>query len=677
MRVLIVFALVVLVATNTQADCGWTDLERLSSEAVAEYVAGQEVDCLRFLWQPDGKLKQVFSDDNMLAVVHGLKNAEASDTSPQGHRALMLFARIGFFHAWYGRSVGFNKSLVLPLLLQVLRDMERDPWLWEPDSTLMIGAWLSLLDAVSTDMDVFWSSFERTLQVYGDPDSITNDRGKLLFSLFGTMQRFMGEEKVAAMISDTLVTDLGRLGRAVAIDDRNKFVTNNAIWTLRSILRARVTAELKAQVLGELDRVLEIQPKLSEPYVWAVKVLTEDQDCYTTLNQQSVCRTKVTAQLKRRLFPNRISFEPGGDIYETSLNQDRVAQLYNAIQQVWAGFKMLTHVEDPLPGDTNARATLVIYGSKADYKAYHPFLFNIATANGGIYIEKTGTLFTYDRTASESIYTLEELVRHEYVHYIVARYLIHGSFGQTPFYQNDRLTWFDEGIAELLAGSDGQSVRLRVSLVKGLARDGTRRMAVKEIVTAAYGGGFKFYRYAGALLAFLAKEEQEILNALVYVIRANHVDRYDQIIAALHGDVRLEQRFQNYLDQVVKSYARPVTRPILASTRLLPQEPLPEDMGCRARLYDLARIENVLQDVLAGSAVQCELRDPKRVGRDPDSFYYVGSVTCQSQDPRSLAMASAVKGEMEKRKWFGYRGEAYGQRLTIRGSNSTPMCQAT
>ena len=458
--------------------------------------------------------------------------------------------------------------------------MERESSLWEPNNTLMIGAWLRLLDAASTDMDVFWSSLERIVAVYGDPGFLTSDRGKLLFSLFGTMQ---------------------------------------------------------------------------EP----------------------VCRTRVQAQLKRRLFPNRITFNPGGDIYQTSLNQDRVARLHKAIEQVRAGFKMLTQIEDPLPGDTNEQATLVIYGSKADYTAYHPFLFDLSSRNGGIYIEKTGTLFTYDRTPSESIYTLEELVRHEYVHYIVARYLIHGSFRQTEFYRNDRLTWFDEGIAELLAGSDGQVVRLRVSIIKELTRDGTRRMTVKEIVTATYGDGFRFYRYAGALLAFLAKEKPETLNELVYSIRTDRVDDYDQIIARLAGDEPLEQNFQSNLDQVVQRHERPVNSPTIASSRLITREPLPEDKGCRAKLYDLARIETALQDILGGRAVSCELKDPKKVGQDPERFYYVGSVTCQSEDPQSLAMAAEVKGEMEKRYWFGYRGEAYGQRLTIWGGNSTPMCRAS
>ena len=74
---------------------------------------------------------------------------------------------------------------------------------------------------------------------------------------------------------------------------------------------------------------------------------------------------------------------------------------------------------DPVPGDDNENLTLVVYGSPADYQAYQGFLYDgLPTNNGGIYIETMGTLFTYDRTEEESFLTLEELLRHEYVHYL-------------------------------------------------------------------------------------------------------------------------------------------------------------------------------------------------------------------------------------------------------------------
>ena len=73
--------------------------------------------------------------------------------------------------------------------------------------------------------------------------------------------------------------------------------------------------------------------------------------------------------------------------------------------------------------------------------------------NGGIYIEQWGTVFTYQRTPQESIYTLDDLVRHEYVHYLDGRYLIEEMWGENDFYDNSRLTWINEGMAEFFTGS--------------------------------------------------------------------------------------------------------------------------------------------------------------------------------------------------------------------------------
>lgn len=50
----------------------------------------------------------------------------------------------------------------------------------------------------------------------------------------------------------------------------------------------------------------------------------------------------------------------------------------------------------------------------------------------------------------QSIYSLEELFRHEFTHYLQGRYEVQGLWGQGEMYQNERLTWFEEGNAEFL-----------------------------------------------------------------------------------------------------------------------------------------------------------------------------------------------------------------------------------
>ena len=64
-------------------------------------------------------------------------------------------------------------------------------------------------------------------------------------------------------------------------------------------------------------------------------------------------------------------------------------------------------------GNPDDSLIAVIYNSPADY-TFNNFLYGLGTNNGGIYIESWGTFFTYERTPQESIYTLEDLFRHEF-----------------------------------------------------------------------------------------------------------------------------------------------------------------------------------------------------------------------------------------------------------------------
>lgn len=96
--------------------------------------------------------------------------------------------------------------------------------------------------------------------------------------------------------------------------------------------------------------------------------------------------------------------------------------------------------------------TMVIYNSPDEYQ-FNRQLYGYETNNGGIYIEGTGTFFTYERTPEQSIYSLEELFRHEFTHYLQGRYEVQGLWGQGEMYQNERLTWFEEGNAEFFAGA--------------------------------------------------------------------------------------------------------------------------------------------------------------------------------------------------------------------------------
>ena len=87
-----------------------------------------------------------------------------------------------------------------------------------------------------------------------------------------------------------------------------------------------------------------------------------------------------------------------------------------------AQFHRTVESDQPLEkGNADDVLTMVIYNSPAEYQ-FNRQLYGYETNNGGLYIEGTGTFFTYERTPEESIYSLEELFRHEFTHYLQGRY---------------------------------------------------------------------------------------------------------------------------------------------------------------------------------------------------------------------------------------------------------------
>lgn len=116
--------------------------------------------------------------------------------------------------------------------------------------------------------------------------------------------------------------------------------------------------------------------------------------------------------------------------------------------------------------------TVVIYNNPDEYRM-NRYLYGYATDNGGIYIEPDGTFFTYDRTIDQSIYSLEELFRHEFTHYLQGRYEVPGMWGQGPLYKTGLMQWFDEGGAEFFAGATRtEGIQPRKSVVGNLRNDG-------------------------------------------------------------------------------------------------------------------------------------------------------------------------------------------------------------
>ncbi|MFF0742222.1 collagenase [Streptomyces sp. NPDC004111] len=269
--------------------------------------------------------------------------------------------------------------------------------------------------------------------------------------------------------------------------------------------------------------------------------------------QYGICKEDI----EKRIFPYTYTYDNGAIKVRTGLSRATVDQLYYASKQVKAQFHRVIGTTEPLAGDTNTTLNIVLYASRADYETYHPLLTGMDTNNGGIYIERGATFYTYQRRVpQDSSLTLEELFRHEYTHYLNGRFAVHGSFGEGPWYQNDRTTAMDEGTGEFFDGATrDDGIAVRQSLVEDIINDtsgGGPRMSVNQLLHATYDGdGFRFYSYAGTFFEYLWRDHPGKLQEMYRYLRANDVAAYDAWRNQQGSDANLQRGYDAFLDQQI------------------------------------------------------------------------------------------------------------------------------
>ncbi|MFF8607050.1 collagenase [Streptomyces sp. NPDC015346] len=274
---------------------------------------------------------------------------------------------------------------------------------------------------------------------------------------------------------------------------------------------------------------------------------------YDACAPYGVCKADIEA----RIFPHTYTYDNGAIKVRTGLDRATVDQLYYASKQVKAQFHRVLGTEKPLAGDPNTVLTVVLYASRQDYETYHPILTGMGTQNGGIYIERGATFYTYQRRVpQDSSLTLEELFRHEYVHYLNGRYAVPGFFGEGPWYENDRTTAMDEGTAEFFDGATrDDGIAVRKSLVQSVIRDtasGGPRMTVDQILHATYDGdGFRFYAYAGTFFEYLWTERPALLRTMYDHLRAGDVRGYDTWRDTIGRDAGTQRAYDAFLDRQI------------------------------------------------------------------------------------------------------------------------------
>jgi microbial collagenase len=374
----------------------------------------------------------------------------------------------------------------------------------------------------------------------------------------------------------------------------------------------------------------------------------------------------VTQRLEAVHLPNSFVFDDGAMVVRTPLALADIQLLYHAVKAVESQFSRLTQTIAPLPGDPTDVLTIVLFGSRDAYQKHGPVLYGIPTDNGGIYVEPRGTFYTYDRTPREDLYPLEELFRHEFAHYLVGRFLVGGMWGQAPIYQDGRMRWFDEGLAEFCTWSTTEAgIKPRKRLVELVRGDGQNRMRVPEVLSGG-SGDFRFYRYAGLLFAYWYNHDLATLLHLIELVRAGDVPGFDAKISELKADLHLQAAYDQYLSALIAdigSLDNPSTRmPPLATLDVATTADI-QRLVRQTRIGYLADVSVAAVDANTRFSARGTLSGTLTTQQDTVAAWRLFDDNLDEMihelEQQDVSNFIAVHGRFGRIRWVDYHGQTY------------------
>ncbi|UMQ54214.1 collagenase [Leptospira interrogans] len=543
----------------TSNNCNGSYVARLKPKEFVRFLETHDINCVdKFVWDYDQYSNYIYSQENMLEVVNRLNDLAPFYNGNNDLNFIQLFRM--FWAGYYVKnshpSLPFDTNQISQALVTPMQIFASSAHFL--DGTNDAGKVLEFFFTVADSTKIGHTIYPRILSfleaTINDPQRLRNNHSQAiaLNAVFRLFQRHIhsNSNEFLAMIDYRLISKLRRLALDTSLNtDSQVWIINNAIFGLDRIYE--YLPSFQPVIASVMTDVLETYPYISAPYLLGIKALTRHSDC-ANLRTGRICLSDTKEAVKKAALSNTYYFDDKTQIVHTALSIDEIQPLYHALKQVESQFFRLIGIHAPVSGDTTDSISMYVYRSRKDYETFHTFLFDLPTNNGGIYIERDKTLYTYQRTPAESIYTLEELLRHEYSHYLVGRFIIPGLWSQTSAHDNERLTWFEEGIAEFLTGSSSREIHPRKSLISEIKRDGSSRMDVSKILTARYGD-FKFYRYSGNFFNYLYTYKKDTLKDLISALRDSNIQTFDFLITQMSHDTGLNTSFQAYLDYLVSN----------------------------------------------------------------------------------------------------------------------------
>lgn len=647
--------------SETRADRNYSmaELNSLSYEELTDLLVRIEWSKIPDLFKYNDDTHRFYADeDRFQAIVDRLEESGRQFTpeDDQGIPTLVEVLRSGYYLGYYNKELArINEPAFRDKMLPAIKAIIDNPaFAWGNDlQNKVIGATGRMISNSTTDPDTV-ERLTGLLQSFNDrADALSGDyeASRAFYEVikgvgYVLMWRMDEPDREAAFKGsiDGYLEQLFRMAQHGPASADKLWLTNNAIYYTGSLGRYYSEPQQANRVLTD---VMQTAPALGEMYFVAADQIDQHY-AGTDASGRRVDMNELKQRGKERYLPQRVEFDDGRFVFRTGsqLSEEQLQRLYWAAKEVQAQFHRVIGSDQPLEqGNPDDVLTVVIYNNPDEYRM-NRYLYGYDTDNGGIYIEPDGTFFTYDRTIEQSIYSLEELFRHEFTHYLQGRYEVPGMWGQGPLYKTGRMQWFDEGGAEFFAGATRtEGIQPRKSVVGNLRHDGPgERYSVADTVNSQYGS-WRFYDYSFALYDYLYHQDFRTMDRIHQAIRFNDASAYEGQLAAISGDTRMNDAYQRSIEAQVARYDS-LTVPLVSDEYLLAPEQKP--------------VQEIYNEIAAAAG----LRDTSATERESRFFRsfelrgtYIGSAAAgKEQDWQTMnSLTDGFLQALSEQPWNGYK----------------------
>ncbi|MCM3734494.1 collagenase [Bacillus cytotoxicus] len=648
-------------AKQSQESYTLDELNKMSDEKLIDTLANIRSGQIKGLFQFNEETKAFYGNkERMQVIMDGLEKRGSTFTKndAKGIDTFTEVLRSAFYVGAYNEELSYLKERSFKdKCLPALKAIAKNPnfKLGTAEQDLVVNAYGDLMRNASSDVETVQYAAKILKQYNNNLSTYGSDRkkGDAVYALMQAVDAnidtdwfLAGKETKATMWYgkvDSFINEVNKMALIGNVTDKNGWLINNGIYYAGRFGKFHSNSK---KGLDVVTQALQMYPYLGEQYFVAAEQIAINYGGVDA-NGKTVNLGQIKEDGKKKFLPKTYTFDDGAIVFKTGdkVTEEKIQRMYWAAKEVKAQYHRVIGNDKALEqGNADDVLTIVIYNTPDEYKINQQ-LYGYDTDNGGIYIENVGTFFTYERTPQQSIYSLEELFRHEFTHYLQGRYEVPGLFGQGDIQQNERLTWYAEGNAEFFAGSTRtNNVVPRESVIRGLSNEPAKRYTAEQTLFAKYGT-WDFYNYSFALQSYMYNHKFDTFDKVQDLIRANDVQGYDAYREQLSKDAQLNKEYQTYMQQLVDNREK-FTVPQVSDDYLVShaQKALPE-------------VEQEIADV-------ANVKDAK-ITKHKSQFFntftvegtYTGDVTKgESEDWKTMGkQVNEALDKLSQKEWSGYK----------------------